>query len=302
MHIGEPICVISAEDRCGESPVWHAAQQCLYWTDINRCVIRRFDPAQGSVKSWSFEEPVTALALTSSDDTLLVALSSRLILWNPLTGERRDHGFGLPGWPAVRFNDGAPDPRGSFWIGSMRNNIRPDGSAGETGGTDGILFRADPDGRVTEWQHDVGICNTVAWSPDHARFYFADSLANRISVFHYDRMTGAISEPRPFLAGFPRGLPDGSAVDSEGFLWNCRYGGASIVRVAPDGTVDRVIEMPAVNITNCTFGGPDLRTLYVTSAALGAPPEDRLAGSVFAVSTDVAGQRENRFLVKGGLP
>jgi sugar lactone lactonase YvrE len=296
MNIGEPICVVPAGDRCGEGPAWHAAEQCLYWTDINRFLIHRFHPASGCVRSWFFDEPVTALALTASDDTLAVVLGSGVILWNPRTDERRDHGFHLPGWPAVRCNDARPDPRGSLWIGSMRNNVRPDGSADEAGGTDGILYRVDPDGSVIEWQRAIGIANTLAWSPDRAHFYFADTLANTVSAYDYDQATGAIANPRPFLNGFPRGLPDGSAVDSEGFLWNCRHGGGVIVRVAPDGAIDRVIEMPAVNITSCTFGGPDRRTLYVTTAALGAPPGDRLAGSLFAIPTDVPGLPENRFL------
>ena len=88
-------------------------------------------------------------------------------------------------------------------------------------------------------------------------------------------------------------------VDREAYLWNCRYGGACIVRVAPDGAIDRVIEMPAANIANCTFGGGDYRTLYATSASLGAAPGDRLAGGLFAIQTEVAGLPENRFRIAG---
>ncbi|MGO9262414.1 MAG: SMP-30/gluconolactonase/LRE family protein [Bryobacteraceae bacterium] len=298
--VSEPVCVAPAGDRCGEGPVWHAAAQALYWTDINRFLIHRFDPCRKSVNSWFFDEPVTAMALTDRDDTLAVALGSRLILWTPETGERRDHSFRLPGWPAVRSNDARPDPRGSFWLGSMRNNVNPDGSSGVCGGKDGALYRIDPDGSVTECKRGIGISNTLAWSPDGTRFYFADTLENAICAYDYDAANGAIGGERPFFAGFSRGWPDGSTVDSEGYLWNCRYGGSCIVRVAPDGAIDRVIEMPALNLTSCTFGGPDLRTLYVTSAGLDAPASDRLGGSVFAVHTDVPGQPENRFAVFGG--
>jgi sugar lactone lactonase YvrE len=252
------------------------------------------------VNSWFFDEPVTALALTDRDDTLAVALGSRLILWMPETDERRDHGFRLPGWPAVRSNDARPDPRGSFWLGSMRNNVNPDGSPGACGGKDGALYRIDPDGSVTERKRGIGISNTLAWSPDRTRFYFADMLENAICVYDYDAASGAIGGERPFFAGFSRGWPDGSTVDSEGYLWNCRYGGCCVVRVAPDGVIDRVIEMPALNPTSCTFGGPDLGTLYVTSAGLDAPPSDRLGGGLFAIQTDVPGQPENRFAVFGG--
>src|SRR5437667_8070381 len=83
--------------------------------------------------------------------------------------------------------------------------------------------------------------------------------------------TGTIANQRPFLEGFARGLPDGSTVDSAGYLWNCRFFGGCIVRVAPDGQIDRVVEMPVKNITTCTFGGPDRKTLYVTTASIQAP-------------------------------
>jgi sugar lactone lactonase YvrE len=291
----EPACVAPSGDWCGEGPVWHDGEQAVYWTDINRFLIHRFDPPNGSVKSWFFDEPVTALALTDRNDTLAVALGSRVVLWNPRSDARRDHGFRLPGWPGVRLNDGRPDPRGSLWVGSMRNNVNPDGSSGECGGTDGVLYRIDPDGSVSEWKRGIGISNTLAWSPDSTRFYFADTLLNRIWVYDYEEGTGAIANERCFFADFPRGSPDGSAMDSEGYLWNCRYGGGCIVRVDPNGAIDRIVEMPATNITSCTFGGPDYKTLYATSASLDAPRGDRLAGSLFAIRTDVAGRPENRY-------
>ncbi len=294
MRFADPVCVAPAGDWCGESPVWSAVEQALYWTDINRFLIHRLNPG-GAVETWLFEEPVTALALTRDAGTLAVALGSRLIYWNSRTGERRDHRFRLPGWPAVRCNDGRPDPRGSFWLGSMQNNVAPDGMPGNAGGSDGKLFRIDPDGSVSEWKRDIGVANTMAWSPDHRRFYTADTLRNAIYVFDYDAATGAISGERPFFTDFDRGLPDGSAMDREGFLWNCRWGGASIVRIAPDGSIDNVLEMPVRNITSCTFGGEDYGTLFITTASLEAPAH-RLAGSLFALRAPVCGLPENQFL------
>jgi sugar lactone lactonase YvrE len=295
---GEVVCVAPMGDVCGEGAVWHAAENAVYWVDINRFLIHRFQVADAAVRSWIFDVPVTALSLTDRDDLLLVVLGSGVILWEPATDKRHDPLFKYEAWPAVRLNDARSDPRGSLWVGSMRNNIAADGSAIEFGGTDGVLLRLDADGKTSVWRKDIGISNTMAWSPDRRRFYTGDSIANVIWAYDYDQATGAISNERPFLQGFARGLPDGSAMDAEGFLWNCRYYGNCVVRVAPDGKIDRVVEMPVKNITTCCFGGADLKTLFVTTASAHAPLGDRLAGSLFAIRTEVKGQAENRFGVR----
>jgi len=286
-------------DRAGEGAVWHAAHAAVYWTDINRFLVHRFTPADQCVVTWLFDEPVTALVLTDSDKVLAVVLGSRVILWEPASDSRRDFGFQLDGWPRVRLNDARADPRGSLWVGSMRNNVNADGSEGEAGGEDGVLYRIDPNGRATIFRRGIGIANTVAWSPDGRLFYFGDSLANVIRIYDYNLHTGDVENERPFFEGFSRGVPDGSTVDAEGHLWNCRFYGACVVRVAPNGNIDRVIEMPVENITTCTFGGRDLKTLYITTASLEAPASDRLAGGLFAVQSAVAGLPENKFRVFG---
>jgi sugar lactone lactonase YvrE len=294
---GEPICCAPTGDRCGEGIVWHDEGQAVYWTDINRFLIHRFDPANESVKSWLFDEPVTAVLLTDRDSTFAVVLGSRIIFWEPSSDSRRDQGFRLPGWPAVRLNDAGVDPRGSLWAGSMQNNVNADGSEGPIDQTSGVLYRIDPNGGVGEFQDHIQISNTFVWSPDKKRFYFGDTLTNTISVYDYDERTGSIGKPNPYFFGFSRGLPDGSAIDEEGYVWNCRWDGSCVVRVAPNGQVDRVIEMPTRNITNCTFGGKDLNILYVTTAASLTDVGDRLAGSLFAIQTDVRGVPDGRFRV-----
>jgi len=297
MIAADPVCVAPTGDVCGEGAVWYPSQEAVYWTDINRFLVHRFKPADRTVRTWFFDEPVTALTLTDQPQVLVVVLGSCVILWEPDTDTRRDPLFLLDGWPFIRLNDARVDPRGALWVGSMRNNVNADGSAGAAGGQDGALLRLDPDGRITSWRQNVGISNTLAWSPDQLRFYFGDTLANMIWVYDYDPASGAIANERPFLHNFERGLPDGSTMDSDGYLWNCRFFGGCVVRVAPDGTIDRVVEMPVKNITTCTFGGPDRKTLYVTTARIEAPPEDRLAGGLYAIQTEVAGQPDNRFRV-----
>jgi sugar lactone lactonase YvrE len=292
-----PVCVAPTGDVCGEGAVWHPSQEVVYWTDINRFLVHRFKPADRTVRTWFFDEPVTALTLTDRPQVLAVVLGSCVILWEPDTDTRRDPLFLLDGWPFIRLNDARVDPRGALWVGSMRNNVNADGSAGAAGGQDGALLRLDPDGRVTGWRQNLGIPNTLVWSPDQLHFYLGDTLANMVWVYDYDPATGAIANDRPFLQNFERGLPDGSTMDSDGYLWNCRFFGGCVVRVAPDGTIDRIVEMPVKNITTCIFGGPDRKTLYVTTARIEAPPADRLAGGLYAIQTGVAGQPDNLFRV-----
>jgi sugar lactone lactonase YvrE len=293
--ISEPICVAPTGDVCGEGVVWHAGHSAAYWTDINRFLIHRYTTADKCVRTWLFEEPVTALTLTDRDDTLAVILGSQVILWEPHSDHRSEPLYRLAQWPKVRLNDARADRRGSLWIGSMRNNVNPDGSAGRVDGRDGVLYRLDPDHRITEWCCELGIANTIAWSPNDRRFYFGDTLENTIWVYDYDPATGEIENRRPFLQDFSRGFPDGSCVDAEGYLWNCRFYGGCIVRVAPDGHIDRIVDMPVQNITTCTFGAPDRKMLYVTTASIEAPPGDRLAGGLFTIETGIEGQPENRF-------
>jgi sugar lactone lactonase YvrE len=290
-------CLVPAGDKCGEGAIWSADEGAVYWTDINRFLIHRYDLAAATLKSWFFDEPVVALSLTTNVSQILVALASKLIFWWPEIDRRADFGFNLPGYPQVRFNDARSDPAGNFWVGSMKNNVLPDGELGEAGKGEGVLFRVDPKGAVTEWRQDLGIPNTLCWSPDARLFYFADTLENEIRVYDYNKVSGDISNERPFLSGFDRGFPDGSAIDSAGYLWNCRFYGGCIVRLAPDGSLDRIVEMPVQNITTCTFGGPALKTLFITSASIVSPPGNRLAGSLFALDVEVPGMTENKFRV-----
>jgi sugar lactone lactonase YvrE len=294
LKITDVECLAATGDRCGEGAVWHPGERAVYWTDINRFLIHRYALEHRTVITWFFHQPVVALTLTNRDDTLAVILGSGVILWEPLSDRRSAAIFSLPGWPFVRCNDARVDPQGRLWIGTMRNNVHEDGSPGEAGGSDGILYRIDPDGSVTEWLRDIAISNTLAWSPNQETFYFGDSLANRISSYRY-HTSGQIIDGHSFFEGFSRGGPDGSDIDSEGYLWNCRYGGACLARIAPSGELDCIVEMPVQNPTTCIFGGPDSNTLFITSAASDASRFDRLGGCLFSIRTGVPGLKPNRF-------
>jgi sugar lactone lactonase YvrE len=300
--MAEPICVAPTGDWTGEGAVWHAGEGALFWVDINRYLIHRLDPATGNVRSWMFDEPVTATGLTTRDDTLIVAQGSKIILWQPGNHARADFANPHRNWPRERFNDGRPHPAGNFWVGTMQNNV---GVGGEdipvTERAIGRVFRITPDGGSNVAKSGIAISNTFAWSPDKRRFYTGDTLANAISVWDYDARSGDISNERPFFVGFARGLPDGSAVDRDGYLWNARYDGGCVVRVAPDGSVDRVVDLPVPEVTTCTFGGPQLKTLYITTAGGGGAQRkgQRLAGGLFALPVDTPGLPENRFRLAG---
>lgn len=284
-------CVVPAGDICGEGAVWHPEQQALYWTDINRFLVHKFDPAAGTTQTWLFDEPVTSVNLTTNDGTFLLVLGSRIGFWSAHRHPRFDAIYSLKDAPAMRFNDARVDPRGSLWAGTMRNNVGARGESLDVEFKGGVLYRVDPDGTVTEWKREIGISNTVAWSPDAKTFCFGDTTANVLWAFDYDEQTGAIAGQRNLFAGFDRGAPDGSAMDAEGFLWNARYNGGCVVRLAPDGRIDRVLEMPVSRPTTCAFGGPDLKTLYITSAR----SSEQLSGSIFSLQLEVSGVPDGRF-------
>jgi len=176
-------------------------------------------------------------------------------------------------------------------VGTMRNNVGPHGENLDVPFDGAVLYRLDPDGSVTEWMDGIGISNTLAWSPDKSTFYFGDTIANQVYAFSFDKGSGAISERRSFMDNFERGLPDGSAMDAEGCLWNTRPNASCLARVRPDGAIDRLVSLPVLKPTTCAFGGSDLRTLFITSAR----SEEQLSGSLFSLPLDVPGQPIERF-------
>jgi len=291
-------CLVRERSLCGESPLWDAAQRCLHWTDINGFAIRRFVAATGDVKSWKFDGPVTALALTSMDGWLLAAVGGRLLFWSA-EGDRRVEFVAVErDWPKHRLNDGAADAAGNFWVGSMPNNVAEDGSETKVEGFTGSLYRVAPDGEVSVCDSGFGITNTVIWSPSLERFYCACTVRNVIWEYDYvrDGAKSNVTNRRVFAEKVDVGLPDGSAMDEDGFVWNCRWGGKGILRIAPSGEVVGKIEMPVSNVTHCAFGGDDGRTLFITTASMGAESE-ALAGCLFAMRVPARGVPIGKFRV-----
>lgn len=286
-------CVVPAGDICGEGAVWHPEHAALYWADINRFLVHKYSPVSDATESWLFDEPVVSINLTTDPDILLLVMATRIAFWAPAAHPKTSTIHSLPTAPSMRFNDAKIDPRGSLWVGTMRNNVGHQGENLDVEFTDGVLYRIDPDGSVSEWMNGIGISNTLAWSPDHSTFYFGDTDANALYAFAFDQDTGTISRRTPFLTEYEHGLPDGSAMDSEGYLWNTRPTAACLIRIRPDGSIDRIISLPTLKPTTCAFGGPDLRTLFITSAR----SEDRLSGSLFSLRTEIPGHPIERFRI-----
>ena len=181
----------------------------------------------------------------------------------------------------VRMNEGGCDPDGRFYCGSMSYDHRPGA---------GALYRLDPDGSVRVVLGSVTISNGLEWSPDGSRAYYNDTPTHRVDVFDYDAESG-LTGRRPFAEIPPEvGGPDGLTVDAEGGVWVALYGGAAVRRYTPDGVLDQVLEVAAKKVTACTFGGPDLDQLFITTSREGLNPgEDPLAGSLFRAAVGVAG-------------
>jgi sugar lactone lactonase YvrE len=296
--MSEVRCIAETKNLVGEGPLWDAAGQRLYWTDINGMRVYRLDLRSGRIEHWQFAVTVSALGLTTRTGWLLVAAGLQLLLWNVESDERVVFAQVEDAETGNRLNDGAVGPDGNFWVGTMRNNVGPDGAHIEvdwerTENRCGSLYRVSPEGTVERYATGLAIPNTMVWSPDGSKMYTGDSMDN--AVYAYDYGAGSVSRRRVFTQGFGRGVPDGSAMDEEGFIWNCRYFGSCAVRFAPSGEVDRVVEMPVKNITNCAFGGADLRTLFVTTAGVGDGEADTRAGGLFAVEVGVVGLAENLF-------
>ena len=276
-----------------------AAESCLYWTDVPSYEVHRWNPVTGVRDVSKTPEMVTAMAPRRAGG-MIAAAASGLDLWDPASGERTRFAEPEANLPANRSNDGKCDRRGRFWLGTMANNLNDDGSGKDLSGHTGYLYRIDGDGGVHRMDGPFAICNTFAWSPDERTMYFADSL-DGIYCYDFDAEAGTVSNRRMFAKTDDpaHGAPDGSTIDSDGFLWNCRWGGGGIIRWAPDGTIDRKIDFPCALVTSATFGGANLDTLYVTTARHGLSDaelaDQPLAGGIFAIDPGVRGIAETPF-------
>ncbi|MDR9750471.1 SMP-30/gluconolactonase/LRE family protein [Pseudomonas sp. SZMC_28357] len=276
----------------GEGPFWDQATQALFWVDIIGQQALRLQGA--NVQIWQMPEHVSAFIPCDSGDAL-VTLSSgvyRLDLDSPGLEPRLTLFCVADPNPGNRANEARCDAQGRLWLGTMQNNIGEQGEDLPAERRSGGLFRIDPDKRVTPLLRNLGIPNTLLWSDDGTRVFFGDSLDGTLYQ-HFINTDGSLDTAYVWYGPDQRGGPDGSAMDAEGFIWNARWDGSCLLRLSPEGKVDRVIELPVSRPTSCVFGGPDLKTLYITSAA--SPKKHLLDGAVLAIELDVVGKPCTRF-------
>ena len=284
--------LVDVKTILGEGPLWDVEEQRLYWIDSFGMNVFRATADGREIRAWDVPQKIGSMALRKSGGAV-VSLARGFHFLDLRTGNVDLIVDPEPGRTNNRLNDGKVDRRGRFVAGSMDTMEE---------GPNGALYRLDPDLSLHKLDDKIIVSNGPCWSPDSKTFYFADTWSGEIWKYDYDLATGSVANRRTF-AKVDRsrgGAADGSTVDAEGCLWNALVYDGRLVRYRPDGSVDRIIEMPVKKVTSVMFGGPALDILYVTSMA--KPPLPRFPGdgvqrgSLFAIyDLGIRGVPEPRF-------
>jgi sugar lactone lactonase YvrE len=279
--------VVDAHAELGEGPVWLEDEQRLVWLDILAGGLHRLDPTTADDRVLVLDGPVCAAAPRRAGG-LVLALEHEIAVLD--TGAERPEPVAvvLDADSGERFNDGACDPAGRLWTGTLRYDGAPHRAS---------LWCVTPEGRVERALAGLSLSNGLAWAPDGCTLWHIDTPTRGIDAYEADPATGRLGRRRRLVEIEPgAGDPDGMALDADGCLWVALWDGAAVHRYTPDGRRDRRIELPVSRPTSCAFGGRDRTTLFVTSARyglddqrLGAEPH---AGAVFALDAGVAGTPE----------
>ena len=276
----------------GESPVWHPRENVLYYVDIPGRRLQCFEPRSGELRHWDFDTEVASLA-PRLNGTLLLALRNGLWAFDPVSGERER--IAEPPYDAAteRFNDGKCDPQGRFWVGTIYEPRDPALAS----------LHCFAKGQLTKRAEGFTVMNGLAWSPNGRTMHWSDTKTHTIYAADFDPASGTPSRRRVFVQ-FPvkqsgesldryGGRPDGAAMDAEGCYWVAMFEGQRLLRLSPEGETVRVVELPVRCPTMPCFGGPDLKTLYITSSRENRPAAELIAqpwaGCVLALDVDVPG-------------
>lgn len=287
--------LVDGGHELGECVLWCERSGRLLWTDIPAATLWSHSPSTGRTLSWKMPERLCCFALTGSDDRLLLGLASGLAFFTFSTGKVSRICDVEADIPSTRLNDGRCDRQGRFVFGMFNQDENPKPALGG-------FYRLNLDLSLERLPlPNAAIANSICFSPDGRRMYFADSAQKAILYADYNPCSAEVGRVHTFVAADAApGEPDGSTVDAQGYLWSTRWGAGQVIRFAPDGRIDRVLELAAPQPSCPAFGGSDLSTLYVTSAHLGLTGRDReaspLSGALFQQALDVRGLPESRFL------
>ncbi len=274
----------------GEGPLWNGREGAWYWVDITARELWRMDAATGAIRYWSCDEMIACIALAESGGVIAGMESGifHLRLGDAVTATKL---AGCPDLEAgMRFNDGRCDRQGRFWSGTMYMDS-------VTSLREGKLYRlAAGQGLSSGVVDGLLVQNGLAWSPDGRTMYLSDShpKVQQIWAFDYDVATGQPSNRRPFVDMQPLpGRPDGAAVDTDGCYWICGNDAGCVLRFTPDGVLDRRIDVPMAKPSMCSFGGPAMDELLVTSISAGQPDTDAWAGATILLRPGAQGIHES---------
>jgi sugar lactone lactonase YvrE len=284
-------CVVPSGDALGESVLWCPRTRRVWWLDILKPCLQSFDPASGKHQVYPLPGSNCGCAALRASGGFVLAMDNGLHGFDPDTGRLEFLFHPEPEPPSNRYNDGRCDRRGRLWLGTMDRDIR---------GPTGSLYRLGADRSVHKLFDGITVPNSTAFSPDDRTFYFADTPKHTIWAFDFDLEAGTIANRRVFADLSARnGLPDGSCVDAEGFLWNAEFAGSRLTRYAPDGRIERTVKLPVTSPTCCCFGGERLDTLYVVSSTHRHDAAQRAAepcsGGLLALDAGVRGLPEAAF-------
>jgi L-arabinonolactonase len=273
-------CVLDAKALVGEAAMWDDRLARLWWVDIDSRLLHRFDPATGHDESWPMPSRIGCFVFRDKGG-LVVALETGFAFFDPETGALEPIADPEADLPGNRFNDGTPDPAGRFMAGTMPLGERLPVAS---------IWRLDSDLRVEKMVGGLKVSNGMAFSPDGRTFYWSDSDPSVQTIWQapYDADSGALGERKVFAACHDlAGRPDGGTIDADGCYWMAGVGGWQLVRFTPDGTVDRIIDMPVEKPSKIAFGGRELDTLYVTTIGSAPSPGTEArqpqAGGLFAL-------------------
>ena len=278
--------VIESNSPLGEGPIWDPKRQVLWWVDILEGLIHCHNPADGANQSWSVGQMVGTI-VTAQDGRLVIATEKGFHWFDPETGNIELITDPEPDRPQNRFNDGKCDPSGRLWAGTMP--ISEEGNAG-------TLYCLHPDGKAEAKDDGYAIPNGIVWNDEASVMYHIDSPTRRVDAWDFDNPTGTINNRRTVYHVTQEGaFPDGMAMDVEGKIWLALWGGWVVIRFDPiSGKELARIPIPVSRTSACAFGGPNLNTLFITTAKKDITPEDLeqepMAGCVFKANPGVCGQ------------